>query len=78
MLQAAMSGSQGGESERLVAAASRGAIGGDAAALSPIVRAVVASVLGESKDHPDVDDCTHEAIRREPNRLADAPVEPIA
>jgi RNA polymerase sigma factor (sigma-70 family) len=64
MLQAAMSGSQGGESDRLAALASRGGSGGDAAALSPVVRAVVASVLGESKDHPDVDDCTHEAIRR--------------
>jgi RNA polymerase sigma-70 factor (ECF subfamily) len=64
MLQAAMSGSQGGDSERLVALASRGVSGRDAAALSPIVRAVVASVLGERKDHPDVDDCTHEAIRR--------------
>ncbi|HVY46278.1 MAG TPA: sigma factor, partial [Minicystis sp.] len=46
------------------AAAPTGALGGDAAALSPVVRAVVASVLGERKDHPDVEDCTHEAIRR--------------
>ena len=38
--------------------------GGDAAALTPVVRAVVAAVLGESKSHPDVDDCTHEALRR--------------
>ena len=35
-----------------------------AAALRPVVRAVVACVLGEHKDHPDVEDCTHEALRR--------------
>jgi len=35
-----------------------------AAALRPVVRAVVACVLGEGKDHPDVEDCTHEALRR--------------
>jgi RNA polymerase sigma-70 factor (ECF subfamily) len=64
MLQAGMSGFQRSGSDRLVALASPGAPGGDTAALSPVVRAVVASVLGESKDHPDVDDCTHEAIRR--------------
>src|SRR4051812_30517137 len=36
----------------------------ETAALRPIVRAVVACVLGEGKDHPDVEDCTHETIRR--------------
>jgi RNA polymerase sigma factor (sigma-70 family) len=28
------------------------------------VRAVVAAVLGLGRDHPDVDDCAHEALRR--------------
>ena len=35
-----------------------------AAILRPIVRAVVAAMLGESRDHPDVEDCTHEELRR--------------
>jgi RNA polymerase sigma-70 factor (ECF subfamily) len=64
MLQAVMSGFLSSESKRLLALAPPGAGGEEAAALSPIVRAVVASVLGERRDHPDVDDCTHEAIRR--------------
>jgi RNA polymerase sigma-70 factor, ECF subfamily len=34
------------------------------AALRPLVRAVVATLLGEGRDHPDVEDCTHEALRR--------------
>jgi RNA polymerase sigma-70 factor (ECF subfamily) len=34
------------------------------AALHPVVRAVVACVLGERTDHPDVEDCTHEVLRR--------------
>src|SRR5262249_16745444 len=33
-------------------------------ALRLVVRAVIASVLGESKDHPDVEDCTHEVLSR--------------
>jgi RNA polymerase sigma factor (sigma-70 family) len=32
--------------------------------LRPHVRAVVAAVLGLGRDHPDVDDCAHEALRR--------------
>jgi RNA polymerase sigma-70 factor (ECF subfamily) len=36
----------------------------ETAALRPVVRAVVASVLGERRDHPDVEDCTHETLRR--------------
>jgi RNA polymerase sigma-70 factor (ECF subfamily) len=36
----------------------------ETAALRPVVRAVVACVLGEHKDHPDVEDCTHETLRR--------------
>jgi RNA polymerase sigma factor (sigma-70 family) len=36
----------------------------DTAALRPVVRAVVACVLGMDKDHPDVEDCTHETLRR--------------
>jgi RNA polymerase sigma-70 factor (ECF subfamily) len=35
-----------------------------AAELRPHVRAVVAAVLGVGRDHPDVDDCAHEALRR--------------
>lgn len=36
----------------------------DAAALRLVVRAVAASVLGVGKDHPDVEDCAHEALSR--------------
>ncbi|HEY4120978.1 MAG TPA: sigma-70 family RNA polymerase sigma factor [Byssovorax sp.] len=36
----------------------------DAAALTLVVRSVVAAVLGEPRDHPDVEDGTHEALRR--------------
>jgi RNA polymerase sigma-70 factor (ECF subfamily) len=36
----------------------------EAAALGPLVRAVVAYVLGEHKDHADVEDGTHETLRR--------------
>jgi len=32
--------------------------------LRPHVRAVVAAVMGLGRDHPDVDDCTNEALRR--------------
>jgi RNA polymerase sigma-70 factor (ECF subfamily) len=34
------------------------------AELRPHVRAVVAAVLGLGRDHPDVDDCAHEALKR--------------
>ena len=34
------------------------------AELRPHVRAVVAAVMGVGRDHPDVDDCSHEALRR--------------
>jgi RNA polymerase sigma-70 factor (ECF subfamily) len=34
------------------------------AELRPVVRAVIASMLNESREHPDVEDCTHEALRR--------------
>jgi RNA polymerase sigma factor (sigma-70 family) len=34
------------------------------AELRPHVRAVVAAVLGVGREHPDVDDCAHEALRR--------------
>jgi RNA polymerase sigma factor (sigma-70 family) len=36
----------------------------ETAALRPVVRAVIACVLREGKDHPDVEDCTHETLRR--------------
>ena len=35
-----------------------------AAELRPHVRAVVAAVMSVGRDHPDVDDCTNEALRR--------------
>jgi RNA polymerase sigma-70 factor (ECF subfamily) len=35
-----------------------------AADLGPHVRAVIAAVMRLGRDHPDVDDCTHEALRR--------------
>lgn len=36
----------------------------ETASLRQIVVAVVACVLGERRDHPDVEDCTHEALSR--------------
>lgn len=36
----------------------------ETAALRQVVVAVVACVLGERRDHPDVEDCTHEALSR--------------
>jgi len=38
--------------------------GPETAALLPQVRAVIASVLREARDHPDVEDCSHEVLRR--------------
>lgn len=40
------------------------AFGAAAAELGPHVRTVVAAVMGLGRDHPDVDDCTSEALRR--------------
>src|ERR1700728_3387410 len=37
---------------------------GAVAELRPFVRAIVASLLRENRDHPDVDDCTNETVRR--------------
>jgi RNA polymerase sigma-70 factor (ECF subfamily) len=36
----------------------------DTAALRPVVRAVIAAMLRERIDHADVEDCTHETLRR--------------
>lgn len=36
----------------------------ETAALAPVVQAVIACVLGERRDHPDVEDCTGETLRR--------------
>ena len=36
----------------------------DAAELRPLVRAVIAAILREDRDHPDVEDATHETIER--------------
>jgi RNA polymerase sigma-70 factor (ECF subfamily) len=62
MLQDAMPRvERGGE---LPAFAVSRALSQETAALRPVVRAVIACVLGEGKDHPDVEDCTHETLRR--------------
>jgi RNA polymerase sigma-70 factor (ECF subfamily) len=39
-------------------------IGAHAVELLPVVRAVVACVLGEGRSHPDVEDCAHDVLRR--------------
>ncbi|MGO8991896.1 MAG: RNA polymerase sigma factor [Polyangiaceae bacterium] len=36
----------------------------EAASLRPLVRAVVASIIREPIDHPDVEDCTNDTLRR--------------
>lgn len=36
----------------------------EAAALRPVVRGVIACILRERQDHPDVEDATNEALRR--------------
>ncbi|AKV03256.1 RNA polymerase sigma-70 factor [Labilithrix luteola] len=50
----------------------------ETAALRPLVRAVVACVLREAADHPDVQDCTNEAMRRalESSATARGPLRP--
>jgi RNA polymerase sigma-70 factor (ECF subfamily) len=63
MLQTAMPSSERG-GEVLAGLAASNAFPHEAAALRPVVRAVVACVLGQGKDHPDVEDCTHETLRR--------------
>jgi RNA polymerase sigma-70 factor (ECF subfamily) len=40
------------------------ALAAETASLRLVVRSVVACVLGERADHPDVEDCTHESLRR--------------
>lgn len=49
-----------------------------AADLRPVVRAVVSCVLRERPDHPDVEDCTNEALRRafESQSTARGPMRP--
>jgi|HubBroStandDraft_6_1064221.scaffolds.fasta_scaffold196419_2 RNA polymerase sigma factor (sigma-70 family) len=63
MLQTAMPTSERGGGRPPVAAVSSG-FPHEMAALRPVVRAVIACVLGERRDHPDVEDCTHETLRR--------------
>ena len=41
-----------------------GAFANETAALQPVVQAVIACVLGERRDHPDVEDCAAETLRR--------------
>jgi RNA polymerase sigma-70 factor (ECF subfamily) len=55
-------GAAGHPEATLARAGARG--GDDAAALRPVVRALIACVLGRSANHPDVEDCTHEALAR--------------
>ena len=62
MLQGAMPTS--GLGERVTALAPSHALSQEVAALRPVVRAVVACVLGEARNHPDVEDGTNEALRR--------------
>jgi RNA polymerase sigma factor (sigma-70 family) len=49
---------------RVTALAPSHALSQEMAALRPVVRAVIACVLGEGKGHPDVEDGTHETLRR--------------
>jgi RNA polymerase sigma-70 factor (ECF subfamily) len=42
----------------------REALARETAELRPVVRSVIAAILNESRQHPDVEDCTHEALRR--------------
>lgn len=49
---------------RVTALAPSHALSQEVVALRPVVRAVIACVLGEPKGHPDVEDGTHEALRR--------------
>ena len=45
-------------------AVARGAFVDETAALKPAVVALIACVLGERRDHPDVEDCAGETLRR--------------
>jgi RNA polymerase sigma factor (sigma-70 family) len=45
-------------------AVARGAFVDETAALKPAVVALIACVLGERRDHADVEDCTSETLRR--------------
>ncbi len=40
------------------------ALSDETASLRLVVRSVIATVLGVGRDHPDVEDCTHEALSR--------------
>ncbi len=41
-----------------------GSFAAEAAALRSVVRAAIACILGLGRDHADVEDCTHETLRR--------------
>lgn len=62
MLQTAMSSAERGGVGAMAAAGT--AFLHDAAALQPALQAVIACVLGERRDHPDVEDCAAETLRR--------------
>lgn len=44
--------------------AARAAADEETASLRLVVRSVISGVLGVGRDHPDVEDCAHEALRR--------------
>ena len=48
----------------LLSEADGGAFVQATAELRPLVRAIVAAMLNESREHADVEDCTHEVLRR--------------
>lgn len=62
MLQAAMPSSE--RAEVMALPITSGAFVQETAALRPVVQAVIACVLGERRDHPDVEDCAAETLRR--------------
>lgn len=62
MLQTAMPSSERGGVAAMAVAG--GAFMAETAALQPAIAAVIACVLGERRDHPDVEDGTNETLRR--------------
>jgi len=62
MLQTAMPSSERGAAVAM--AVTGGTFVQETAALQPAVQAVIACVLGERRDHPDVEDCASETLRR--------------
>jgi RNA polymerase sigma-70 factor (ECF subfamily) len=78
MLTALMTTARNGGTGAALSAPDTLSVRQQAAALHPVVRAVVACVLRERPDHADVEDCTSEALRRamESTSQAKGPVRP--